>query len=80
MIVLNIVLMLTVVAAIVSLLAWAIVSDRKSHRTSGGELSPAEAPLHRDLTMPPELRRGRHAAPRSSAPQGRRRVPSSSPA
>lgn len=34
MTVLNIALMLTVVVAIVSFLAWAIVSDRKSHRTA----------------------------------------------
>jgi hypothetical protein len=67
MIALNILLMLAVVVGIVSLLAWAVTSDRKSYRTAGGEISPAEAPLHRNLTMPHELRARRarpQAAPR----------------
>lgn len=84
MIVLDIALMLIVVAAIVSLLAWAIVSDRKSHRTAGGETSPAEAPLHRNLTMPHELRRAPRTAPRSPGPsrasKSGRRVAGASPA
>lgn len=73
MIALNIVLMLAVMVGIVSLLAWAIVSDRKRHRSAVGETSPAEAPLH-NRTMP----RGHRDRPR--APQSRRRVPRSSPA
>ncbi|MGH2835688.1 MAG: hypothetical protein ACRDKD_05695 [Solirubrobacteraceae bacterium] len=70
--------MTAVVVGIVSLLAWAIVSDRHSKRTAGGELSPAVAPLHRNLVMPRELRahsgarphtaRAGKAAPRSSMP------------
>ncbi|MDE3133912.1 MAG: hypothetical protein KGL15_07595 [Acidobacteriota bacterium] len=80
MIVLNIALMLTVVVAIVALLAWAIVSDRKSYRTAGGEISPAEAPLHRNLTMPHELRRAHHTAGERRASTRGRRVASASPA
>jgi hypothetical protein len=56
MIALNIVLMTTVVIAIVSLLAWAIVSDRRSHRAAGGEIPPEAAPLSRNLEMPRDLR------------------------
>jgi hypothetical protein len=56
MIALNIFLMTAVLVGIVSLLAWAIVSDRRSKRTAGGELSPAAAPLHHNLVMPHELR------------------------
>jgi hypothetical protein len=56
MIALNIFLMTAVLVGIVSLLAWAIVSDRRSKRTAGGELSLAAAPLHHNLVMPHELR------------------------
>lgn len=56
MISLNIVLMTLVVIAIVSLLAWAIVSDRKSARAAGGELPPVASPLHKNLIMPRDLR------------------------
>ncbi len=56
MIALNLILMTTVAVGIVSVLSWAIVSDRRSKRTAGGELSPAVAPLHRNLVMPRELR------------------------
>ena len=56
MIALNLILMTTVLIAIVSTLSWAIVSDRRSKRAAGGELSPALAPLHRNLVMPRELR------------------------
>jgi hypothetical protein len=56
MIALNIALMTLVAVGIVSLLAWAIASDRRSKRTSGGELAPAAAPLHHNLVMPRELR------------------------
>ena len=63
MIALNIILMTAVVVGIVSLLTWAIVSDRRSKRAAGGELAPAAAPLHHNLVMPHELRahRGAHA-------------------
>ena len=56
MIALNIVLMTLVVVGIVSLLAWAIASDRRSKRAAGGALVPSAAPLHRNLVMPLELR------------------------
>jgi hypothetical protein len=73
MIALNIVLMTAVVIGIVSLLAWAIVSDRRSKRAAGGELSPAVAPLTQNLEMPHELRAG-HRSGRSHAPRSRRPV------
>lgn len=75
MIALNIVLMTAVIVGIVSLLGWAIVADRRSDRTAGGGLSPTQAPLHRDLTMPRELR-VHHG--RQHAPRGRRTAMSSS--
>jgi hypothetical protein len=56
MIALNLILMTTVAVGIVSVLSWAIVSDRRSKRAAGGELSPDIAPLHRNLVMPRELR------------------------
>jgi hypothetical protein len=56
MIALNIVLMTLVTVGIVSLLAWAIASDRRSKRAAGGALAPSAAPLHRNLVMPRELR------------------------
>ena len=65
MIALNIILMAAVSLGIVSLLAWAIVSDRRSKRAAGGELSPATAPLHHNLVMPHELRV--HRAPKIHA-------------
>jgi hypothetical protein len=73
MIALNIVLMTAVLVGIVSLLAWAIVSDRHSKRTAGAELSHAVAPLAQNLEMPHELR-APHRAGRSHAPLGRRPV------
>jgi hypothetical protein len=75
MIALNIVLMTAVVVGIVSLLAWAVATDRKTFRAAGGELPPSAAPLHRNLEMPQELRS--HGG-RSHAPRARRRVPGSS--
>lgn len=71
MIALNIVLMAAVVVGIVSLLGWAIVSDRRSQRAAGGELSPQVAPLTHNLEMPQDLRREHHAG-RTHAPRGRR--------
>ncbi len=56
MIALNLILMTTIFVGIVSLLGWAIVSDRRSKRAAGGELSPALAPLYSNLVMPRELR------------------------
>ena len=64
MIALNIVLMTAVVVGIVSLLAWAIVSDRHSQRTAGGELPVEATPLSANLEMPRELRGHRTARPR----------------
>lgn len=75
MIALNIVLMAAVVIGIVSLLAWAVVTDRKTFRAAGGELPPATAPLSRNLEMPRELRS--HAR-RTHGQRSRRRVPGSS--
>lgn len=72
MIALNIVLMAAVVIGIVSLLAWAVATDRKTFRAAGGELPPSVAPLTRNLEMPRELRS--HNA-RTHAPRARRRVP-----
>lgn len=67
MIGINIVLMIAVVVGIVSLLAWAIVSDRSSHRTSGGDVPRSEAPLTNNLVMPRELRSRRHTVGRTHA-------------
>ena len=64
MIALNIVLMTAVVVGLVSLLAWAIVSDRRSKRTAGGEIPVESAPLSRNLEMPRELRTRHSARPR----------------
>lgn len=69
MIALNIFLMTAVVVGIVSLLAWAIVSDRRSQRTAGGEVAPATAPLHHNLVMPHELRV--HRAPKGQGSRTR---------
>jgi hypothetical protein len=75
MIALNIVLMTAVLVGIVSLLAWAIVSDRRSKRTAGGVIPPEVAPLTQNLEMPRELRiphRGGHPhAPRARRPATR---------
>ena len=73
MIALNIVLMTAVLVGLVSLLAWAIVSDRRSKRAAGAELSPAVAPLTQNLEMPHELRAA-HRPGRAHAPLGRRPV------
>ena len=56
MIALNIILMTIVTVGIVSLLSWAIVSDRRSKRAAGGEILPTAAPLTHNLVMPHELR------------------------
>lgn len=77
MIALNIVLMTAVVVELVSLLSWAIVSDRRSHRAAGGELPPEAAPLSRNLEMPRGLRA--HGA-RSHQPRARRATPRSTTA
>ncbi len=67
MLAINIVLMSLIAIAIVSPLSWAIVSDRRSHRTAGGEAPPTPAPLHRNLVMPEELRSRPHWTRRSRA-------------
>ncbi len=41
MIAVNIILMSLIAVGIVSLLSWAIVSDRRSHRTAGGDAPPS---------------------------------------
>jgi hypothetical protein len=69
MLAVNIILMTAVALGIVSLLAWAIVSDRRSKRVAGGELAPAAAPLHHNLVMPHELRVHR-GTPRIHAARG----------
>lgn len=61
MIAVNIILMTVVAIGIVSLLAWAIVSDRRSKRAAGG-VSTAAVPLHHNLMMPHELRSHRPTA------------------
>jgi hypothetical protein len=71
MIALNIVLMTAVVVGIVSLLAWAIVSDRRSQRAAGGVIPPEVAPLTQNLEMPRELRTP-HRGVRAHAPRTRR--------
>lgn len=78
MIAINIILMTAVVVGIVSLLAGAIVSDRRSHRAAGGEVPPSMAPLSRNLEMPGELRSPRHDGRRRQAPRPRGRVRNSS--
>ena len=71
MIALNILLMITVVVGIVSLLGWAIVSDRRSTRAAGGVIPPEVASLTQNLEMPRELRTD-HRAGRAHAPRARR--------
>jgi hypothetical protein len=75
MIALNILLMTAVVVGIVSLLAWAIVSDRRSKRAAGGVIPPEVAPLTQNLEMPRELRTahrgGRVHTPRAARPVAR---------
>ena len=78
MIALNIVLMLAVVIGLVGLLAWAIVSDRRSHRTAGGEVPVEQAPLTRNLEMPRELRT--HSGARTHPAHARRGAARSSAA
>jgi hypothetical protein len=75
MIALNIILMTTVTLGIVSLLSWAIISDRRSKRTAGGKLTPATAPLRHNLVMPHELRVHR-GTPKNHAARGRQAQPS----
>lgn len=48
----NILLIAVVMVLLGAMLAGAIVTDRRSKRTTGGELHPSDAPLHRDLAMP----------------------------
>lgn len=55
MIALNVLLMVVVVVLLAAALGWAIVSDRRSKRARGGAVSPADAPLNRNLEMPSEL-------------------------
>jgi len=78
MIALNILLMTAVVVGIVSLLAWAIVSDRRSRRAAGGELPPEVAPLTHNLVMPRELRT--HRSARTRPAYSRRGAERSTPA
>jgi hypothetical protein len=59
MIALNVLLMIVVVVLIACVLAWAIVSDRRSKRAAGGAVPPSDAPLHRNLVMPREMLRAR---------------------
>lgn len=61
MVALDVVLMVVVVVALAGALAWAIVVDRRSKRASGGSISPSDAPLHRNLMMPRDLRTRRMA-------------------
>lgn len=65
MIALNAVLMTLVLVGIVSMLAWAIVSDRRSKRAAGNALDTVATPLHHNLLMPHELRI-RDARPRAA--------------
>ncbi len=74
MIAVNIVLMSLVAVALVSLLSWAIVSDRRSHRAAGGNAPPSTAPLHRNLVMPDELRSRPHWTRRGRAHRGSNRA------
>lgn len=69
MIALNIVLMTAVVIGIVSLLAWAIVSDRRSQRAAGGKVPVESAPLRHNLEMPRELQTRHSARPRPAHPR-----------
>lgn len=61
MIALNIVLGAVAVVLLAGVLAWAISSDRRSKRASGGAVHPSQASLQDNLMMPRELR-GRRGA------------------
>ena len=56
MVALNVVLMAAVILIIACVLAWAIVSDRRSKRAAGGATPPSDASLQENLVMPRELR------------------------
>ena len=60
MVAVNIVMMVVVLAALAFVLSWAIVSDRRSKRASGGSIHPSEAPLNRNLVIPHEMRGARN--------------------
>ena len=63
----NTVLMAVVLLLLGALLAGAIVSDRRSKRTAGGDVHPSDAPLHRDLAMPRRHQELGHRKPTRSA-------------
>jgi hypothetical protein len=56
MIAFNVILMIVVIVALASALAWAISSDRRSKRAAGGTVPREEAPLTENLMMPREVR------------------------
>ncbi len=59
MVALNVVLMAVIIVLIAAVLAWAIVSDRRSKRASAA----SDAPLHHNLMMPRQLRNRRMVRP-----------------
>lgn len=59
MIALNVVLMAVIIVLIAAVLAWAIISDRRSKRAAAS----ADAPLHHNLMMPRQLRTRRMVRP-----------------
>ncbi len=61
MIALNVVLMAVAAVLLAGVLTWAISSDRRSKRASGGPVHPSQAPLQENLMMPREMR-GRRVA------------------
>ena len=63
MVALNVVLMAVIVVLIAAVLAWAIVSDRRSKRAE----APSDAPLHHNLMMPRQLRNRRMTRSNRSA-------------
>ncbi len=56
MIALNILLIAVVIVLIAGGLTWAIRSERRSKRATGGPVHPSEAPLHHNLMLPREMR------------------------
>lgn len=71
MIAFNVVLMAVIVVVIAAVLAWAIVSDRRSKRTSGGAVPPADASINDNLVMPREMLRARRFSFNRSAARRR---------
>lgn len=71
MLALDVVLMVVAAVLLAGVLAWAISSDRRSKRASGGPVHPSQAPLRENLMMPGEMRGRRTVSLRRRRPGSR---------